>query len=685
MAGDLETMLDTVVVTGSRHEHSTFDLPASVDRIDVSRIADGQARVNLSEALNTLAGMTAQNRQNYAQDLQVSSRGFGARSAFGIRGVRLIADGIPATMPDGQGQAATFNLDVADRIEVMRGPFATMYGNHAGGVVQMFSRDGAGAPQGSARFQAGSWGSRKLDLSAEGSAGSKSYLFDVSRFDTDGYRQHSAATRDQSFAKLVAALDEDNRFTLVAGSLRQDDTQDPQGLTWTQAGSDPRSVAAPALLFNTRKSIDHVQGGVIWERRMGDDQLEVMTYTGTRRVIQFLSIPVDAQTANVRNSGGVVDFDRCFDGVGARWTHVQQLSGDARLIATAGLDYDASTDDRKGYENFIGATLGVRGNLRRNESDTVRNLSPYVQAEWKSAPWSVTAGVRHSDVRFAVRDKFLSNGDDGGNLGYSDTTPMFGVVYQAAPALNFYMSAAHGFETPTLNELFYSAGGSGFNFGLKAATSRHLELGFKALPGRDTRLDVALFAIGSENELVVDGSLGGRTSYRNAGSTARRGIEASLETAFEKGFSARLSVAALRAIYDESFVAQIGVNGGLVATPVAVGSRLPGTPNLAVFGELAWADPARGVNAALEMVARGRIYVEDSNSFAPAPAYAIANLRLGHERLVGGWKIGEFVRIDNLFDKPYIGSVIVGDNNNRYYEPAPDRNWLFGVDIRHEF
>ena len=251
--------------------------------------------------------------------------------------------------------------------------------------------------------------------------------------------------------------------------------------------------------------------------------------------------------------------------------------------------------------------------------------------------------------------------------------------------MNAYLSAARGFETPTFNELFYSAGGKGFNFGLDATTSHHLEIGLKAQPGRDTRVDLAVFAINTENELVVDQSLGGRTSYRNAGSTSRRGIELTIDSTFGGGFSGRLSVAALRAIYDEAFLTNVGVGGSLVTKQVAVGARLPGAPNATAFAELAWADPTRGINTALEVVARGHLYVEDSNSFAPAPGYGIVNLRLSHEDVAAGWQLKEFVRVENLFNRAYIGSVIVADNNNRYYETAPDRNWLLGVEIRRGF
>lgn len=678
-------VLDAVVVTGSRYERPTFNLPASVDVLDASRIAEGQAGVNVTEALAAVPGVVAANRQNYAQDVQVSARGFGARSAFGIRGVRLLADGIPATLADGQGQAATFDLDAAARIEVLRGPFAAVYGNHSGGVIQLFSRDGEGPPRGTAQFLAGSWNSRKLDTTAEGRSGALSYLVDASRFDTDGYRAHSAATRDQSFVKLATAPDGDSRLTLVAGTLHQAATQDPQGLSWAQAKSDPRSAAAAALAFDTRKSIDHMQGGILWEREVGQGRIEAMAYGGTRGVVQYLSVPLAAQTASAANSGGVVDFDRRFGGAGLRWLRRIAFDGGARLSTTAGMDWDVYTDDRRGYENFVGTTLGVKGRLRRNEADTVRSLSPYLQAEWTLAPWSVTLGVRHSDVRFAVADKFLANGDDGGHLRYTATTPMAGIVYALSPSLNLYASAARGFETPTLNELFYSAGGSGFNLGLKSTASRHAELGIKALPGSDTRVDLAMFAVASRDELVVDQSLGGRTSYRNAGATRRNGIELTVDTRLGRGFSARLALATLRAVYTEDFATRIGVGGALVPTRIAAGARLPGTPDRSGFAELAWRSAADGWTAAIELAGRGRTMVEDSNAFAPAPGYGVANLRLGRSVDAGEWTLGGFVRVDNLFDRGYIGSVIVGDGNNRYYEPAPRRSGLLGMEVKRPF
>jgi iron complex outermembrane recepter protein len=664
-----------VVVTGSRVEHASFDLPASVDVLERERITEGQARVNASEALAAVPGLVVQNRQNYAQDLQISSRGFGARSAFGVRGVRLLTDGIPATMPDGQGQAATFNLDMAQRIEVLRGPFSAIYGNHAGGVIQLFTREGQGAPSVEAGVFGGSDGSWKADLSAQGKPGPIGYVLDASRFRTDGYRDHSAATRDQAFAKITTLPDADSRLMLVVNGLRQHDTQDPLGLTWPAVQRDPRSADPVATTFNTRKSIDHQQLGATYERRFGTDSLQLTAYAGNRQVIQYLAIPPGPQN-NLLNSGGVIDFDRNFAGIDAHWSAVRPLAGGS-LTATAGVDYGRSSDDRQGYANFIGPQLGVKGRLQRDEQDIVSSLDPYLQAEWQAGPWALTAGLRHSRVKVGVDDRFLRNGDDSGNLDYSHTTPVLGLLYKASPALNLYASAAQGFETPTLNELFYSGSGGGFNFNLKPARSKHLELGAKALLGGATRLNGALFQVRTDDELVVDSASGGRTSFRNASKTLRQGVELSLDTAWRGGFSGRLALTALRAVYDQAFSSAAGT--------VAVGNRLPGIPRATAYGEMAWKDAPSGLSAAVEAIANAKVYVEDLNTETPAPGYAVANLRLGAEQRLGVWRLKQFVRVNNLLDRSYIGSVIVGDGNKRFYEPAPGRTWLVGVNAQYTF
>ncbi len=674
--------IDVVVVSGSRVEHGSFDLPAAIDVVDAARISDGQMRVNASESLGAVPGLVAQNRQNYAQDLQISSRGFGARSAFGVRGVRLIADGIPASMPDGQGQAATFNLDAAERMEVLRGPFSAIYGNHAGGTIQLFTRDGKGRPSTEATLMAGSYGSRKADLNTQGEVDGIGYVIDASRFETDGYREHSAARRDQGFAKLTVKPSPTTKVTITASVLSQQDTQDPLGVTWATYQRDPRAgeidatdTATPrrtlAERYNTRKSIHHKQLGMALEERIGDDRLRVMAYGGNRQVIQFQSFSRFLQMP-ASQAGGIIDFDRDFSGVDMNWLRVRAFAG-GTLSTTFGIDYGRSTDDRQGYENFVGSQFGLVGNLRRDEVNTVSSLDPYAQAEWQRGAWVLTGGLRQSRMKVDVADRFTSNGNDSGSVEFRHTTPLVGLLYKVSPTLNVYASAARGFEAPTLNELFYSGAGAGFNFRLKPAVSTHFETGLKAYLGNATRINAALFQANTRDELVVDISSGGRTSYRNASKTLRQGAELSMDTAFGSGMTGKLAMTALRAVYDQAFGS------------VAEGNRLPGVPKSNMFAELAWKNKADSIGAALEAVASSKVFTEDTNREIGAPGYGVLNLRVQAKQAFGGWRFKEYVRLNNLTDKQYVGSVIVGDANKRYFEAAPGRNYLVGFSAQATF
>jgi iron complex outermembrane receptor protein len=276
-------------------------------------------------------------------------------------------------------------------------------------------------------------------------------------------------------------------------------------------------------------------------------------------------------------------------------------------------------------------------------------------------------------VSFDVDDRFLSNGDDSGSVDYRHTTPLVGVLYKVNPKFNVYASAAHGFETPTLNEVFYSGTGGGFNYGLAPATSTHLELGAKAVVGPNTSVNAAIYQVRTQDELVVDSSSGGRTSYRNASSTLRQGLELSLDSEWLGGLSSRIAVTALRAIYDQAF------------GTVPEGSRLPGVPKTSLYGELAWKDADGRLGAALETIGNGKVYPDDANQATPAPGYMIFNARVQANQQRGGWRIREYARLNNLFDRTYVGSVIVGDSNKRYYEPAPGRNWVLGASLQYQF
>ncbi|PIA69955.1 TonB-dependent receptor family protein [Pseudomonas sediminis] len=665
---------DPLVVTGSRYQASGWQLPFSINRIDAEQATLGKPGVNLSEALGGVPGLVVQNRQNYAQDLQISSRGFGARSAFGIRGIKLLADGVPLSNPDGQGQAATFDLDTLERIEVLRGPFASVYGSNSGGVIQLFSRDGEGPPKLSLDTSQAAYGTSRTRVAAEGGNDKAGFIINRSHFETDGYRDHSDAILDKTFAKLTLYPDDVSKLSLSFSELDQNDTQDPQGLTWAQVKSDRRSAAPSALEFDTRKTVDHRQFALNYERSFAAGTWQSTLYSGTRRVIQYQSIPVGAQTP-ARQGGGVIDFERRFHGIGSRWIQSFDL-GSSLLTVTTGLDYDYSRDDRQGFENFVGSTLGVKGNLRRDERNEVTSLSPYVQAAWQLGTLELQAGLRHSQVEFDVDDRFLSNGDDSGSVTYRELTPTLGASYALLPGLNVYASWGKGVETPTLNELSYSGPGNSFGFDLQPATSEQVEVGLKARLAEATSLQLALFQIDTDDELVVESASGGRSRFQNAAQTRRRGVELALESRLSDTLRANLAYTQIDATYSKNFTS----NGRLIES----GNRLPGIPARTLFGELAW-QPLDWFSTAIEGLYRSQLYVEDSNTAKTAPSYALFNWQVRFEQQAGAMTFNQVLRIDNLLDREYIGSVIVGDSNGRYYEPGPERAWYVGAGMQYQF
>jgi hypothetical protein len=413
--------LDPIVVTATRVEERAFELPLSIDSLNAAQIQQNQLQINLSESLLRVPGLSVQNRWNYAQDLQVSSRGFGARAAFGVRGIRLYQDGIPATMPGGQGQTGSFSLASAKRIEVLRGPFSTLYGNAAGGVISVFSEDGPDPPQAQAQIIAGSYGTWHALAKVGGEARGVNFVVAESHFHTDGYRDHSDASRELFNAKLKFDPGSDTHVTLIANSLYQPEAQDPLGLTRAQWQSNPRQVDPVAVQFDTRKTVGQQQGGASIEQRLAADSvLRITTYGGQRSVRQYLALSGIGATS----SGGVTDLDGEFVGVDARVSTRRSLAG-GPLLLTVAAAYDRQHQRRRGFVNNNGAL----GDLRRDEDDYVSDRDAYAQAEWTPiAAVSTLLGVRYSDVRFVSNDHYItsSNPDDSGRVGYTHTNPVVG-------------------------------------------------------------------------------------------------------------------------------------------------------------------------------------------------------------------------------------------------------------------
>lgn len=663
------TELPGVVVTATRTGQQPFDLPVSINAVNLQDVRANQASINPSESLRAVPGVLVRDRQNAAQDAQISIRGFGARTTFGVRGVRLYVDGIPATMPDGQGQVSNFSLGAADRIEVLRGPFSALYGNSSGGVIQLFTADGTDPPEWRAMFGAGRYAGQRIGLGTRGIAGGLDYNLDLSRLTGEGFRRHSRAERDNGNARLRFTLGHGSRVTLVANSVLLLRALDPKGLTKQEYLADPRQAAPSALLYNTRKSVRQHQAGLVVEH---DDnhggQWRALAYYGERAVQQILSIPPVAQRSPL-SAGGVVDLANGYGGVDLRRGWVGQLGG-RPFELVVGSNWDRQSQQRRGYENFVGSTLGVIGALRRNERNVVWDFDQYAQASWRLSPrWSLSGGLRHSSVHFGVSDYYITAGnpDDSGRRTYAATTPVAGVLFRATSDWHLYASWGQGFETPAFNELGYRGdGGSGLNLGLQAARSDNLELGSKWRWASDNSAQLAWFQADTRNELAVDSSRDGRTTYRNRGSARRRGIEAELQLSLAPRWQAHLAYTLLDARF---------------AQPLAgtAGTRIAGVPRSALDASLRWGG-SRGWHAQLQLSAVSAVLANDANT-ARAPGYGLIDASMGYVMDTPRMQIAPFVRLDNLLDRRYIGSVIVNESTGRYFEPGPGRAIYVGCRV----
>jgi iron complex outermembrane receptor protein len=678
----------SVIVTATRLAAPTFDIGASVDRVDVGEADADRSGVNLSEVLAGVPGVLARDRQNYAQDMQLSIRGFGARSSFGIRGIRLYVDGIPATMPDGQGQLSNVDLGSAAAIEVLRGPFSALYGNASGGVVQVFTRTGHGPPVLDAGVAVGSDGQRRERTRLAGSEGAFDYDLGASHFQTRGWREHGAARRDVQNAKLGWQLDPDTRVTVIGNAVDLPEAQDPLGLSQAEMEADRRGVDPSALAYDTRKSLRQSQGGLVVDRRLGaDDDLHALVYGGQRRTTQFQAIPVGAQ-ARATSPGGVIVLARGYGGAALRWTHRGELLG-APAALVAGIDVDRLLEHRQGLLNFTGTpddpTTGVAGALRRDGMNLVTSADPYAQLQWHpGARWTLEAGVRRSRVRFSAHDRLSAAGSADTRITDEATLPALSALYAIDANTHVYASAGRGFETPTLNELAYRPDGQpGLNLALRPSHSDNAEIGVKLRRAALGELSLAVFGIRTHDELATLSSSGGRSTYRNVVATRRQGLELEWTRGFAHDVSAQASATWLDARYLGAFLTCAGTPCAAPTVPVASGNRLPGVARTALAARVDWAPPA-GWRAGAEARAVGRVFADDANDAAASPCTTFS-ASTGWRRLAGRWTLDGFVRVDNLAGRRCVGSVIVDETSGRFFEPAPGRTVFSGIDVSYRF
>ncbi len=679
--------LDEVVISATRSEQRSFDAPAAISVVDRDTIQNGGPQINLSESLNRVPGLTILNRQNYAQDLQLSIRGFGARTPFGIRGIRLLIDGIPATTPDGQGQGSSISLPSTERIEVLRGPLALMYGNSSGGVIQAFTRDAPQVPEFTAQAYTGSFDMRRTAWQYAGRIGDYGLVADYSTFDTNGYRDNSKTQRTQFNGKLSFNPNDQTQVNVVFNQFDMPLAQDPLGLSAAQVAANPRQAVtssagttSAASLFVRKITSQNQIGSAMTYTLDADRSVTARAYYGVRENLQYQA------------TGNWVGLNRDYYGAGLQYNEKTSLAGRPVRLA-AGYEFDYSTERRQGGTTSSSGQQSSTSPsaLSRNEDNRAQNSDFFVQASTLAADnISVITGVRSSTVSFSSQDYIPTPVDGSGSVIYRATSPVLGLTYHATDRLNLYANYGKGFETPTLAEVAYIDNGNNsaitakFNPALRAASSQHYEIGAKWVPSNTSRVDLTAYQIDSSNEIVVSSSSGGNTAYQNAPSTQRRGVELSANNWLTPHVSALLSSSWIDATFTKTYAS--GSN------TVTAGNKMPGIPQHFLFSELLWTSqamgtskraPVLGTRAGFEWVSAGRLYANDTNvyggSSASAPGYNALNAKVSQGWALGNNLLTAYARVDNLADKRYVGSVIVNQSSGQFYEPAPGRNWTLGL------
>jgi iron complex outermembrane recepter protein len=666
------TQLPTVTVEVGRGSHgSTLDLPfaISVQTPDSSR--PGQRHLSLDEALWQVPGLSVSNRNNPSQDPRISIRGFGARSAFGVRGIRVLRDGLPLTLPDGQTPVDYLDLESVGRIEVMRGSASSLYGNAGGGVVDIRTSDPLPVPvSGEARLWSGAYGSRRLVGKGGGTIGNLGYQGNVARTESDGYRDYSRQRMTNGFGRV--SFDKgDNSYAIEWLGVNTPLAQNPGALTRAQFESDPRSADPLSIRKAARKAVTQSQLGVTGRHSGVRAEIEGSAYAGTRSLTNPLTF-------------AIVDVGRATSGGNLRGTVPVTVLGMQHRF-TVGAEAQFQNDLRLNYTNCndIPAPTAPtpacpdpaleRGRVTLNQRELVSSFGSYLRDELLMGERYILTGSARADaVRFEVKDRLIdaTNPDDSGLRLLHATSPMVGLLARLSPTQSAYANISTAFETPTATELGNQpSGAAGINRQLKPQRSTTYEVGLKGVTNVAVQYNASLFATTVRDELIpydIAGG-GGRRYFRNAGRTSRRGIEL--------GSAVSLGLVDLGAAYTYANYRFVDFT---VGSADYAGNHIPGIPSSTFQGTATMRGPLGAF--VTEASLANRMFVNDANSES-SPGYAIFNARFVTHAGAGRSAAEVTVGAQNLFGTKYISSVSVNAAGGKFYEPGSQRSVFVGVSL----
>jgi iron complex outermembrane receptor protein len=668
---------EEMIVRATRTPKPAMEIPAAVTVVELEQIQRARRQLSLGESLLSVPGVFTQNENNFAQDLRIAIRGFGARANFGIRGIKLIVDGIPATMPDGQGQVDPLQLATAGRIEVMRGPSASLYGSAAGGVVRIESQAPPAEPFVDGRVAFGSYGYRDYQARSAGTVGDVGYLIGVSRQKLEGYRDHARMENVLFNSKTTWSIDDASDLMAVLSFAHLPVAEDPGGLNETEVAEDRRQAAPNNLAYDAGESVDQLTSGLRYRRSFSEHfEIEAAGYAGFRDFQNRLPFdsgdPIDVGGESVPTNGGAVAFDRVFGGASLQQLFSTDVFGLGNRLM-AGIDVELQRDDRVRRVNDFGTPT----ELTLDQAEAVTSVRVFVQDELDLLEnLELTAAVGWDGLQYSVEDHFFDDGvDDSAERFFDEWSPMVGLRYSPTPAANLYARFSTSFEPPTTTELANADGSGGFNPDLEPQRALGYELGVKGMICERLRYELAGYFIRIENEFVrfEVAELPGRAFFRNANRSHRGGIELGYDWQIVGGLSHWLAYAYTVARFDE-----YDTNAGSFA-----GNLVPGVPDHHLSTGLRY-DHDSGLYSEFDVSYVGAFFADDANTVESEP-YVVGALRFGLDWRFGAWTVSPFVALDNLFDTLYIDNLRLNAGFGRYYEPAPEFTASGGIGLRYHF
>lgn len=651
--------LETVTVTAPRQSQALLDTPAAVTVVDSQAHGEGRPNLQLDETLNRVPGLFFQNRYNFAQNLRISSRGFGARAPFGVRGLHLRVDGLPYTLPDGQSQVDAIDLDRLRQVEVLRGPASSLYGNAAGGVLLLNSDDGGSQPPGAhLRVAGGSDDYRKLGATLYQRDENNDYALGVSALSFDGQRQQSRVEKYQLNGKWRHALANGGRITTLLEVLDIPTAEDPGGLTRAQAHQDRDQASRFSNLLDAGQVVRQQRLGWVWDQPTEHGAWQGYLHYTHRDFEQQLPFPGSSE----------LGYERQFYGTGLR--HAGQAG---KLNYVVGAEVNRQEDDRDRYQ--VSAS-GARQGRTADEQQNATAAGLFAQATLPlNEYWSWTLGGRLDRLQLSIDDRFLADGDDDGHRRFTERSYSTGLNWRLHPRHQLFANIGSAFESPTFTE-FANPDGGGFNPDLEPQKAVNGEIGARGDLSGTVQYELTLFTVRTRDE-IVPFEQDGRTFYENAGRTRRDGVELGLSW-YPDDWN-RISAAWT---YGNYRFRRFQENGESLRD-----HRLPGLPEHQLY--LEWQRDYRGGTfTSLETLMISSVYAENGND-TRVGGYALVNGRIGHRwRLAGGHQLTTYLAAHNLLDRDYYANIRINANSDRplasrgYFEPGPGRTWVAGMEIR---